>query len=85
MKWYFLIVGICGAPFTGGWSLLLGAVAFAVAGAGQSVRDGTSTRMADASTPLGVVGWALLGALMILGLMGVFGVALIGTLAGVGL
>ena len=82
MKWYFLIVGICGAPFTAGWSLLLGVVAFAVVGAGQSVRDETSARMSQSATPIGVLGWAIVGVLAIVGLMAIFGAALVGALEG---
>lgn len=84
MKWYFLIVGICGAPFTAGWSLLLGLVAFAVVGAGQSVRDETSAQMASAATPSGVLGWALFGIVAILVLLVVFGVSLIAVTEGMG-
>lgn len=84
MKWYFLVTGLLGIPFTGGWSFLLGLVAFIIAGAGQTVRNETSARMSQSATPLGVLGWMLVGLVSIVGLMAIFGVALVGTLEGMG-
>lgn len=84
MKWYFLIVGTCGVPFTSGWSLPLGLVAFAVAWVGQSVSDRTSREMRQARTPLGVIAWLFLGLIAFTVLLALFGVSLIATLEGLG-
>lgn len=68
MKWYFLIVGFSGAPFTGGWSIVLGVLGWAFASASGSVRSATSEAMQQAESPAEVAGIGCGGALAILAL-----------------
>lgn len=61
MRWYFLIVGLCGAPFTSGLSILLGLVGFAYCATGERAVATARSEMDNATSPGKVAIWALLG------------------------
>lgn len=56
MNWFFLGVGICGMPFTGGWSLLLGVLMFIFMSIGGAHHEQAIQQIRDAPTPVHTVG-----------------------------
>ena len=81
MKYFFLIAGLCGIPFTAGWSLALGIIGFFFVIAGERVYDTSIEAIQDSSNPVSTGYHGCMGVGMVLAL----GVLAIGLMLAVGM
>lgn len=81
MGYYFVVVGLIGAPFTNGLSLALGLIACVIAIAGNHAEGKTRRRIRAARTIGGTIWWMIVGMVAAVCLLLLFGSALFALLA----
>jgi len=72
MRYYFLGIGLCGIPFTSGWSFILGLLMFGFMSIGQAEYRSSIQQIKSSPTPIHAIGNGCYGLIVTLGIGVVF-------------